>query len=90
MNIIKKIFMFIFDQLHKGNPIPAGLLVAAIYYIVIPLYDIGTNRIGANTQANAEIAIDMYELSKKVAKLEKTQKQQFKDREPGVMGYTSK
>ena len=90
MEIIKKIFKFIFSEAHKGNFLPLAGVVALTYYILMPLYIKTIDSISTNTQANSEIAIDMYELRKELAELKEGIDKEFRDRKPGVMGYTSK
>lgn len=88
MEILKKLIKLIATETHRGNFIPLLILIALSYYFLFPLYAKYEDAVSTNTQTDTEIAIDVYELRKELSELREKVESDFKDREPGVMGFT--
>lgn len=92
MENIKKLFSFLNTEIRQGNMLVIGLMIAAYFYIGLPLYENfleWRSETQLNRQIGSEIGINQSELWERLEKLEKKSNQDFATRKPGKMGTTS-
>ena len=76
---IKKLYLYVKNEIHHGNFLPAILVVAAIWWgytsLWKPTIDYFNDRFSTAVQGSSEVAVHMYKLQQEIEELKRRNEQ---------------